>query len=835
MPWIHALICLCAALFSLNSMAVVVTATTPIALAEQVAWCATDEKLDITAVASGGCVFKQGTVADMAHGFSEQAFWLRLTLENPSPMQTEHWLRIGHSRLQQVSLFEPNARGAWHRTNTGILTPASQRPVVATYPVLPLVLAAHETRTVYVRVASETFMDTTPSLWTPNAFIRTQHGIDLSRTLSIGGLLVTVFLSVLLFFKQREPTYLFFAGMLIFLAIYDASYIGLLPTYLWPSDLPYEIRLQGLAIGVSGLFFVFFVRSFVRSTHRYQRYYRVMYALAILTLLAYIWAAFVNFRVGTQLSALSHTAATLSGMAIFVRYWRDGSRAAGYILLSYSGIMPLMLYRMVMEYGSINYAGSQTSISLALTLLTPTILAAVAAHSEALHSALLQSRVVSDARMKFLAQMSHEFRTPLNTVLGYAELLRRNSPRVSLPEGIAAIKTSSRHLLGMIDDILDHVRGESGQLSLRTAPVDWIAFIQSLEQAAAMMPSRDNQFQLQLTGEMPTVVMVDELRLHNVLTNLLSNANRYTHDGKITLTCASEAMDSAHCRLTLTVSDTGQGIAVAEQARIFEPFVRGAAGKSSGIDGIGMGLVIAQQWVKLMGGEIRVNSKVGQGSQFSFSIVCELAETAPEIITIPENSIPLKKHMILVVEDDENSRKLLAMLLEDYGFEVLTAISGKDAQRFLDRRVDLVITDQLMPNGDGWSVLKDWRAHAIPIMLLSATPPDRPADLPTSLEFTCIQLKPFDANAVLKVISDTLSVEWHSTSNMIEQANDNLAPPMVLLTPLREMIAQGAVTDIAEWLADFDAQYPEYQTYTAEIATANLMLDFQLLRKLTTA
>lgn len=128
---IQGLMFLCVILFSPNSMAVDVTVATPIALAEQVAWCATDAKLDIAAVTTGACVFKQGTVADMAHGFSEQAFWLRLTLENPSPMQTEHWLRIGHSRLQQVSLFEPDARGAWHRTNTGILTPAALRPLVS--------------------------------------------------------------------------------------------------------------------------------------------------------------------------------------------------------------------------------------------------------------------------------------------------------------------------------------------------------------------------------------------------------------------------------------------------------------------------------------------------------------------------------------------------------------------------------------------------------------------------------------------------------------------------------------------------------------------------------
>lgn len=839
MPFIRRLIFFFTILFSLNGTAAVVDVTTdsPIVLAEQGEWCSSDVQLSIEEVVGGGCVFKQGKSADMMHGFSRQVFWLRLMLKNPTQIQTERWLRIGHSRLQQVSLFESDVVGAWHRTNTGILTPSSQRPVVATYPVLRLLLAAYETRIVYVRVESESVIDLTPTLWTPNAFAGTHHRMDLSRSLFIGGILVTCFLSALLFLKQRESAYLFFSGILIFSSIYDASYTGLLPTYLWPPDLPYEIRLQGLAMGLSGLFFVFFVRSFVKNTNRYRNYYRVMYCLAAMTALEYTWAALVNYRVGIQLSSLSHTAAIICGIAIVVRYWRDGSRSAGYILLSYSAIIPLMLYRMVMEYGVISYTGSQTSFALALTLLTPTILAAIASHSEELHAALLQSRTISDVRMKFLAQMSHEFRTPLNTVLGYAELMQRGSARVTVQEGVTAIKNNSRRLLDMVDDILDHVRGESGQVSLRVTPVHWGDFIKSLEQSASMMFDRGNHFQLLLVGEMPRAVMIDELRLLAVLNNLLSNANRYTQNGSITFTCASEAVDSRHRRFTFTVSDTGQGIATDEQKCIFQPFVRGTAGRSSGIDGIGMGLVIAQQWVNLMGGEIRVDSQAGHGSRFCFSIVCELTDAAHRTAIVPERAVSLRAYTILVVDDDENSRNLLAMQLEDYGFNVVLAASGNDAWKFLNGyAINLVITDQFMSDGDGWSVLKDWSVRNIPLILLSASPPDRPQGFPETLRFASVQLKPIDANTLLNAIGEILAVEWVVTK---AKAHDDEAaaiqrPPIALLAPLKAMIEQGAVTDISEWLEIFSAQHLEYSPYADRIATANLTLDFKELRRLTT-
>jgi signal transduction histidine kinase/DNA-binding NarL/FixJ family response regulator len=826
-------------LLSLTGMAATIDVTlpTPIVLNDQLEVCAGDSRLSIEEVAGGACPFKPGNKANRVNGFTAQAFWLRLTLRNPTSSQSERWLRIGHPRLQRVTLFEATSGDGWRRTNTGTLTPASQRPILATYPVLPLMLEANETKTVYVRVASESLLDITATLWTPRSFANTQQRTDLSWAVSFGGLLVTCCLSALLFLRQHEWSYLFFAGMLIFSAIYDASYTGLLPTYLWPPDLPYEIRLQGFAIGVSTLFFVLFVRSFAGNTHRYFMNYAVMYSFAVLTVLVYLWAGLVNYRSAIQVSSLPIMATNLSGVVIFIRSWRDGSRAAGYILLSYSAILPLTFYRTTMEYGVIGYHSSQTSLLLAFMLVTPTILFGIAAHSEALSAALSLARADINARMTFLARMSHEFHTPLNTVLGYAELLQRGSSRVTLQEGVAAIKNASRHLLSMVDDILDQIRGESGQISLQPTPVHWNGFIQSLEQSASMMIERGNHFFVEQDGTMPDAVLVDEHRLHGVLSNLLSNANRYTRNGNITFNCTGMNVDGEHCRLSLSVSDTGQGISKDEQESIFRPFTRGMAGKSSGIDGIGLGLVIAQQLVTLMGGTIRVDSKPGHGSRFYFSIVCKIIQATPKLARASQYTTVLTTHTILLVEDDEIGRNLLAMLLADTGFNVIMAKSGNDARQFIGRHaVNLVITDQFMPDGDGWSVLKDWSAQNIPTILLSASPPDRPEGLPETLQFFGIQLKPVDTDTLLYAIGEILGAKWTDAKaqNYIGKTDIIQQPPIELLEPLKAMIEQGAVTDIAEWLEIFSAQYPQYSPYAAKIATANLALDFKELQRLTT-
>jgi DNA-binding NtrC family response regulator len=191
----------------------------------------------------------------------------------------------------------------------------------------------------------------------------------------------------------------------------------------------------------------------------------------------------------------------------------------------------------------------------------------------------------------------------------------------------------------------------------------------------------------------------------------------------------------------------------------------------------------------------------------------------------------------LLVDDDENCRNLLAMLLEDAGFSIVTAKSGNDARQFHDKyTIDLVITDQFMPDGDGWSVLEDWSAQNIPLILISAAPPERPKDLPETLHFASVQLKPIDTNTLLNVLGELLTVEWVTTKNKVDDKPTNLTerPPMELLTPLKAMIELGALTEIAEWVETFSLQYPEYASYATQIATANLMIDFKELRRMTT-
>jgi signal transduction histidine kinase/ActR/RegA family two-component response regulator len=467
-------------------------------------------------------------------------------------------------------------------------------------------------------------------------------------------------------------------------------------------------------------------------------------------------------------------------------------------------------------------------------LITPLILAGTLKRTEEFRDGLLRARADVDARIKFMAQMSHEFRSPLNTILGYAELQERGIQNTSPQANATEIKRSGRHLLSMIDEILEHSRGEAGQLKLELAPVNLNTFIAAICQSTEMMvAARGNQFQFIQDGIMPPTVIIDQRRLRQVLDNLLSNANRYSLDGKIKLHCHASPMANNRSQLSFAVQDNGVGIETNELNFIFKPFMRGSAGKTSGIDGTGMGLAIVQQLLHLMNSQIKVESTLSKGSLFKFSIVCDLADDQ-NIDVNPTFGKLEKAYKILIVDDDQTNINLLTLLLTNYGFNIVTANSGNVARHYLDADVALVITDQFMADGDGWLVLQDWSTRNMPVILLSAAPALRPSNLADHVRFSCILMKPFDAEELLASITKALKIQWlptklHETPILLEV----IVPPQDKLLHLKALIEAGAVTEIKEWLEAFTQKHPEYSDFCAKISKANDMLDFDMLRKLT--
>jgi signal transduction histidine kinase len=232
--------------------------------------------------------------------------------------------------------------------------------------------------------------------------------------------------------------------------------------------------------------------------------------------------------------------------------------------------------------------------------------------------------MASKAKSQFLARMSHELRTPLNAVLGYAQILKMDEALTTKQRnGLDTIHSSGQHLLTLIVDILDLSRIEAGKAELYLGPVELVARLQAVADIVRIMAvDKHIELGMELDPQLPAVVRADDKRLSQVLINLLGNAVKFTHVGSVILRASvvpTDDLEEGQALLRFEVQDTGVGIAEGQVERLFEPFEQAGEVKQR-VGGTGLGLTISRQLVRMMGGEIKVESRLGLGSRFWFEI-----------------------------------------------------------------------------------------------------------------------------------------------------------------------------------------------------------------------
>jgi signal transduction histidine kinase/DNA-binding NarL/FixJ family response regulator len=341
-----------------------------------------------------------------------------------------------------------------------------------------------------------------------------------------------------------------------------------------------------------------------------------------------------------------------------------------------------------------------------------------------------EAEAADRAKSAFLAAMSHEIRTPMNSVLGYLELLSRGSLGAEEREHVSVIESNARHLLALIDDILDFSKIESGRLELADEAFDPAsAFIRSARMLGPK--AAEKGVELDIRADPAPACRGDGLRLGQVVVNLVGNAVKFTPGGGRVEASLGASKEEGGVRLSVSVSDTGIGIAKDRQATIFEPFRQADASISGRYGGTGLGLAISSHIVGLMGGAIRVESEIGKGSRFGFSVLLPEAEagagTEARAGAAPAPS-SFAGAKALVAEDTRDSRLLIERMLGLLGLSVDSVSDGAEAIELFERnRYDLVILDGQMPLVDGVEAARRIRAQELrrgrgrtPILALSA-------------------------------------------------------------------------------------------------------------------
>ncbi len=378
------------------------------------------------------------------------------------------------------------------------------------------------------------------------------------------------------------------------------------------------------------------------------------------------------------------------------------------------------------------------------------------------------------AKSVFLANMSHELRTPLNAILGFSELMVRDSKLTpEQRENINIISRSGSHLLALINDILDMAKIEAGKVGLEEHAFDLQSMLESLADMFRLR-AKDKGLGLKVDHavNIPRYVYADEGKLRQVLINLLGNAVKFTHKGDIELRVQrNENPDVPGYVLQFEVEDAGPGIPPQDVNAIFEAFVQSSEGKKTK-EGSGLGLAISRQFVHLMGGDISVVSRMGEGSLFTFNIIVQPVDKE-EIFKLQKVAEPRAigidlgqpNYRLLIVEDSEESQLLLTRLLVQLGFEVRTAKNGLEGIKiWRDWQPHLVWMDMRMPIMDGHEATRRIKAttqgQATVVVALTASAFEEERTLVLSEGCDDFVRKPFRQEDIVGILVKHLGVRF---------------------------------------------------------------------------
>lgn len=639
--------------------------------------------------------------------YQTSASWLRLSLHNGSTTPRRVVLVENNPQITRISVWRDRNGEMEQLYQTGIDRPFAERPIDHRYFIFPLELAGGEHAVYYIDSKYSTHDQVFRSqLWNEDDFFHKAHLIDIWEVFYFGIVSVMIIYNLTIFFVARERSYLFYSLFIAGAFFTFAGTSGYGFQLLWPlwPGLTIPVSLIGMAIMMA--FAGWFSVEFLQLRKSMPRMTRLIHALSTITLLFAIAMVPVSYETRLQLIKVM----TVFALPIYLLSWvggmytvmrqRDPSYAVyiiAWTMLIAASLMTLVHEVLIPVFPIHTITLMQMVHAIEVVLLSIALASRI--NTLSLRENLAKAKV--DAQSKFLARMSHEIRTPMNGIVGMSDLLLKRINNETDKHYIEIIHSSAEALQQIINDILDYSKIEAGKLQLRRESFsirDMVKNVCNLFELQCQ--EKGLKLEYAIDDAIPDYVSGDPHRIRQVLVNLVGNAVKYTHKGSVKLLASLSDRN-----VLFTVIDTGEGISDKDQERLFQPFEQAASNNLGRESSTGLGLAISRELVNLMQGEMGVNSAVGVGSTFWFSLHLPEAESPLHEEDTSHLDIELPVINILVAEDNLVNKAVIKGLLRTLGMNFVIVGNGVEAVGYFKQaheHIDLVLMDCEMPAMDGF-------------------------------------------------------------------------------------------------------------------------------------
>lgn len=666
-------------------------------------------------------------------GFTRATCWLRLQVD-PSEADDGDWqLRVNYPLLDHIDVFIRTGEQQPVQYEAGLARHFSARPVERREPTFPLTLKAGQLTTILIGVQSNHTMQIPVSLWRSDALANRQQRDDQLQAAFFGAMLIMMLYNLFLFASIREKVYLYYVGWTGSLTLLQAVLQGFGQQYFWP-DMPWAgSRIMTLVLPMIVLIGGRFTLAFLELPQRRPALATLMTMHIRIALALLLCAPFLPPAWLVPADMLLVLSFDLSVLYVISRRLGAGDPDARYFAIAWLSLLAGGLLLSLNKFGLIartplSEGLLQTGILLDVILLSLALAARInrlkagQLETEKLRGEMAALRASSrnQAKSEFLVTMSHQIRTPMQGVLGMADLLRRGNVSADRQRQYAdTIYNATDSLISVLNDLLDHSRIETGRLSLEPGevrPEELVSDVVSLFVSSA--GEKDLPIYTYIESRVPGLIITDAVRVKQILTNLLSNAIRFTEQGHISVTVSvlQPADKVGNLLLECDVTDTGIGLHEEKRRAIM----------SDTPEHNGLGLSVSRKLCQLLGGQLDVTSSPGHGASFHFSLPCRIAEGRADNGNLQEKKL-------LVITERRALRLSVCQLAERWGMQATEASLTNLAQLtekqpdadviVVDQRCYLELTCHRQTPFEGvpWIVLAE-REHTV----IAATPANRP-------------------------------------------------------------------------------------------------------------